>query len=161
MSAVIGGLIAALVVAYVSRRAASSGVPGQLRHGWVLRALGWLTAAAAVGLIYVVLFTDHQGQYAPLTALIVFFGLSSVALLLETYGTYGTFDAERIVFRSIWSGKKRQLWSDLVSAKFAPNLGWYTLTFKDGTRIRLSTIISGHGEALAEIKRRGVRLTDS
>ena len=160
MSGVIGGLIAIFLIAYVSRRAAFAAVPGQLCYGWFLKGLGWLMVAATAGLAYVMVFTDHRGQYVALSILILVFGAPSGPLLVEAYGTSGSFDSEGIVLRTAWTGSKHQRWVDLVTARFNPLFSWYSLAFKDGTTIRLSNILNGYGAALKEIERHGIRVLD-
>jgi hypothetical protein len=121
-------------------------VPGELRHGLFLKVFGWATAAATLGLGYIILFTNHRGQYGVLTLLIVVFGAGAGYLLLEAHGTAGTFDAQRISIRTAWTGRKNQHWEDLPAVSFRPNLNWYVLAFKDGTIIRLSNVVLGHAQ---------------
>lgn len=153
MSGIIGGLVAVILVGYLVRRAATSGVPGQLRHGVFLKVFAWIMAAATVGLAYVMLFTNHRGQYGALTLLIVGFGLGAGYLLLEAYGTRGHFNAEEISFRTAWTGQKTQRFRDLVLVEYRPRLGRFDLKFQDGTTIHLSTLIFGHALALEEAYR--------
>jgi hypothetical protein len=160
MPGVVGGVIAAILLAYISRRAAFSGTPGELRHGWFIKWVGWLMAASTLGLAYIMVFTNHRGQYGALSLLIGAFGAGAGCLLLEAYGTSGSFDSEGIALRTPWTGQKRQRWSDLSSATFSPQLGWYRLVFRDGTTMRLSNIIHGYGAALQEIERHGTRVLD-
>lgn len=142
-----------MLLAYVMRRAAFAGVPGRLSHGLFVKGLGWLLAAATLGIAYAMLFTNHHGQYGALSLLIVSFGIGATYVLLEAYGTYGSFDANGIALRTPWTGRRSGRWPDLVTVKFRPRLGWYDLVFKDGTTIRLSSIIQGYGAALQEMER--------
>lgn len=151
-SGVIGGMIAAVLLAYFSRRAAFAGAPGQLRFGWAMRGLGALCALATLGLAYIMSFTDHRGQYVSLSILIAICALFTVYTLGETYGTKGTFDSAGIAFRSPWAGLRTQQWSDLVGVRLRPSMSWWVLTFRDGSKIRLSTWLEGHGAVLEHIR---------
>ena len=155
ISGAIGGIVAVLLMTYLSKRSARTGEPGQLKYGWFLKGMGIFCALVTGGLTYVILFTDHRGQYVSLTCLILLFGLSAVYLLGEGFGTHGRFDAEGIEYRTPWSGHKAQEWSNLREVHFSEAMKWYVLTFADGTKIRISNVVHGHGPLLEQVRSLG------
>jgi hypothetical protein len=159
MSGEIGGHVAAELIEAAKRRAAFAGKPGELRYGPFLKSLGWLFLLVTLGLVGVSQFTKLHGQYVPYLSLVAFFGLGALYLLIEAYVTLGSYDSTGISLRSAWTGHKRQRWSDLVSADFNAAVGWFRLRFRDGTLIRVSTLLLGHGAAMEQLEQcTGIRI---
>ena len=147
ISGLIGGAVAVTLTAYIARRVGNAGAPGVLRFGpimWVLAtgclAMAVLPAAALV--------SDPGKEFWAKACLVLGFGLSTVYCFAEAAFVRGTFDQNGIVFRTPWTGVKREQWKDMVSVEQNDYCSWYALTFKSGRTIRLSRYLSGHLSAL-------------
>ena len=154
-SGIIGGLIAVALCAYISNRNSHKSFNGNLRYGLFIFSFGWITLFATFGLIYIAVFTDHGGQYIALSILVLMFGGISFFSLSEAFGVKGKFDDETLELKTPWTGVKKESWSNLESVKFNSSCSWYTFTFKNGTKIRLSYMLSGHGLVLEHAKSLG------
>ncbi len=93
--------------------------------------------------------------------LILAFGLSAIYCFGEAAFVRGTFDQDEIVFRTPWTGVKREKWRNLVSVERNDSWNWYALTFKSGKTIRLSRYLSGHLSALEMASARAVEEDES
>jgi len=158
ISGMVGAAIAIVLLSYVSRRAAAVDTGGRLNHGLLLKSFAWVMTLAVLGLTYVMLFVDHNGQYVPLAFLILGFGAGAVYMMGDVYRTRGTFDSNGIEFESLWTGKKTQKWSDLVEVSYNEQMYWYVLLFADGTKIRVSNQLQGHGRLLDHIQSLGKQI---
>jgi hypothetical protein len=158
MSGVIGGFIAVLLVHLITRHAARSKTDGRLAWHAAVTVFAWLLLLASFGLVYVLLRVNHGGQHVELLILIAFFGSAAIGMLLEAYLTGGFFDQERISFRTPWSGSKVQRWADLTDVKFSAWSNLIVLRFRDGTKIRVSTLLNGHGELLQQLDALGFKI---
>jgi hypothetical protein len=151
ISGLIGGIVAVAVTTWIARRAGSAVVPGQLRFGpfiWVL-AVACL-AFALFPLLHTVFWNDGEDHWAK-ALLFVGFGLGAVYCFGEAAFVRGTFDEKGIVFSTPWTGLKREKWEDLQYLELNAWCNWYTLTFRSGSRIRLSCYLSGHMSALEAV----------
>ena len=148
----IGGHVATELVEAAKRRAAFAGKRGELRYGPFVKSLGWVLLVLTLGLVGLSQFVNLHGQYAPYFGMIAFFGLGAVYTLLEAYVTLGSYDNAGISLRSAWTGHKQQRWTDVVSADFNAAVGWFRLRFRDGTTIRVSTLLLGHGAAMEQLE---------
>jgi hypothetical protein len=155
ISSVIGGVITVVLLSYMSHRASLSGGDGRLYHGAILKAFAWTMALAALGFAYVMVFTDHHGQYVALSLLTGAFGLGGSCMLADAYFAKGTFDRTGIAFETPWTGKKIQKWSELTTVTFNSQMKWYVLTFADGTKMRISNLMHGHGAVLEHVSALG------
>lgn len=155
MGGIIGAFVAILLLAYASRRAAFAGPPGQLRYGTIPRVLGVLLATMTLCLAYVMIFVEHAGHTVALALLTGAFGAGAIYMLAEVLRTRGKFDPAGIELETPWSGRKAQRFSDLVAARFDRAMNQYVLTFQDGTKIRLSNLLEGHGGVLEHVRALG------
>ncbi|MEM6228746.1 hypothetical protein [Shewanella scandinavica] len=151
-SGVIGGIIAVFLCTYFSRRNSRKSSDGNLKYGLFIVSFAWICVFATLGLIYIIIFTDHGGQYIALSVLILIFGAISFFSLSEALGVKGKFDNEILALKTPWTGSKIERWSDLKSVKFNSFCNWYTFTFQNGTKIHLSYMLSGHGLVLEHAK---------
>lgn len=155
LSGAIGGMIAIALCTIISSKAARNSKKGSLSFGYFVMGLGWVCLFGTLGLIYVMLFTDHGGQYVALSCLIFGFGIGAVYVLGEAFKVSGQFDNESIQFHTPWTGSKNEKWEHLDNVKFNSNANWYTLVFKSGAKIRLSTLLRGHGFVIEHVKSLG------
>ena len=147
ISGLIGGAVAVALTAYIARRVGNAGEPGVLRFGPVMWVLATGCLAMAV-LPAAALVSDPGKEFWAKVCLVLGFGLSAVYCFAEAAFARGTFDQNGIVFRTPWTGVKREQWRDLVSVEQNDYCSWYALTFKSGRTIRLSRYLSGHLSAL-------------
>ena len=118
-------LLAAFAVsfglAYFNKKAKEHTDDGTLGYGPEVKVLGWLSMAIVCGVILVMCFVDHGGEFRPLAGIGGIFGVLGLYLLAECYMTKGHFDDEQILMSSAWSQPKRGLWKELESASFKKN----------------------------------------
>ena len=147
ISGLIGGAIAAALTSYVARRVGKGTVPGQLRFGLLM----WILAVACLGfslLPIVITVLGNDGDFGAKAALTIGFGVGAFYCFGEAAFVRGNFDSERISYSTPWTGSKSETWKDLESVTLNEWASWYTLTFKSGSKIRLSRYLSGHMSAL-------------
>jgi Bacterial PH domain len=161
ISRLIGGLVAVAIVAYISAKARGSAEQGTLRYGsWVV-VLGWC-CFALVGLATWALFFDQdvwqeRSELLSVIGLIVGFGAAAGYCFAEYFSTRGTYDDNGIDFRTPWTGRKTESWSDLTDVEFNDQANWYVLSFRDGNKIRLSKLLNGHAGVLSVLEQRSLR----
>lgn len=147
ISGLIGGAIAVALTTYVARRVGKATVPGKLRFGLVM----WILALACLGLSLlpiVMTVLGNDKDFWAKVALFIGFGVGAFYCFGEATFVRGTFDSERISYSTPWTGSKSETWKELESVELNDWAGWYTLTFKSGSKIRLSRFLSGHMSAL-------------
>ncbi|MDO9095371.1 MAG: hypothetical protein Q7U99_22360 [Rubrivivax sp.] len=147
ISGLIGGLIAALLTAYIANRVGKGAEPGQLRYGKFM----WILAVSC--LVFALLpvassFAGNDKDFWAKVALFIGFGIGSIYCFGEAAMVKGSFNEHGIAFYTPWSGRKDEKWSDLVSMEFVASCSWYTLAFRSGKRIRLSQYLAGHRAAV-------------
>jgi len=159
VSGLIGGLASVVICAYISAKVRGSTEQGTLRFGAWLVVLAWCCAAfvalAASALFVDANVWDDRGELLAVVGLIVGFGLGAAYCFGEYFFTRGRYDDEGIDFRTPWTGRKTERWSDLRDAQFNAQLNWYVLTFRSGNTIRISSLLSGHGALLTLLEGRG------
>lgn len=116
---------------------------------------GGFTGVLALGLLYVLVFVNHGGQYLPISLILGFLVLSTGYFIVEDTRTGGTFDEQGISFRTPWSGQKTRQWHELRELRFNGAMGWYVLKFTDGSKIRVSRLLMGHARLLEVLAARG------
>lgn len=147
VSGLIGGAIAVAVTTYVARRVGKASVPGQLRFGPFM----WILAVACLGLSLlpvVVTVLGNDEEFWAKAALFIGFGVGAFYCFAEAAFVRGNFDSEGISYSTPWTGSKSENWKDLESVALNDWAAWYTLTFKSGTKIRLSRYLTGHMSVL-------------
>lgn len=159
ISGLIGGLVATLIGVVATKAARRKITHGELKHSALIFILATVCIALSAFAVWI-FFNDndmHQktSELISVIGLVVGFGLSGLVCFAEYFKVQGVFDAERIEFYTPWTGRKTELWDNLISAKFNPSMYWYTLKFKSGKTIRLSSYLLGHGEVLDILKQRG------
>lgn len=159
ISGLIGGLVATLIGVVATKAARRKITHGELKHSALIFILATVCIALSAFAVWI-FFNDndmHQktSELISVIGLVVGFGLSGLVCFAEYFKVQGVFDAERIEFYTPWTGRKTELWDHLISAKFNPSMYWYTLKFKSGKTIRLSSYLLGHGEVLDILKQRG------
>lgn len=158
-SGLIGGLSAFVVGAIFTGAAKRKTTNGKLKHGLIILILA--LACLAFSLFSVWVFFYEENIYEQTSDLIAVcglffgFGIAALACFAEFLKVRGSFDADGIEFHTPWTGSKKENWDDLVSAKFNSSMCWYSLKFKSGKKVRLSSYLLGHGEVLAILKERG------
>jgi hypothetical protein len=157
ISGIIGGIISIILCTYVSSKVSHKATNGQLKFGYLLSGLFWCCLAISLMCSSVLLFTDYyqERDFYPLIGLIIGFGLFAIYSFGEAFKVHGKFDEKSIQFYTPWTGSQNEKWHDLKTIKFSTNANWYTLTFKSGSKIRLSKLLGGHGLVIDHIKSLG------
>lgn len=159
ISGLIGGAIAVALVSYLSSRVRAAPATGQLRYGWFIALLG-VCCLAVAAFAFWLLFLSGQVQEdggAMLAAIVLLlgFGLGAGASFAEYFKVRGTYNEEEIDIHTPWTGRKHEKWEDLVSATFSSQMSWYVLTFKSGTKVRISSLLGGSGGVVTKLKEMG------
>ncbi len=159
VSGLLGTILALWWIGKMRTRVHHARQPGQLGYG---PALLWLALACAAfsGLALWAWFHDLDAperisERLSILALLAGFGIAAVYALGEYLAVGGQFDETGIDFHSPWSGTKKARWEDLKSVGFNDWAQWYRLEFDDGSVIRLSTLLGGHGDVLELLLRQG------
>lgn len=157
LSGIIGGVIAVIICSIISSKVSHKSKSGQLKFGLIVSGLFWSCLFIVLVCLYVLLFTsfNQERDFLPLLGLIAGFGIGAIYSFGEAFKVQGKFDSEMIEFHTPWTGSKNEKWADLESAKFNASANWYTLTFKSGSKIRLSALLTGHGLVLDHVKSLG------
>lgn len=159
LSGLIGGLAAVVIGTVFTKAAKRKTTNGDLKHGLLILILA--LACLALSLFSVWLFFydkdvhEKTSELVAVLGLFFGFGISAIACFAEYFKVKGRFDSDGIEFHTPWTGAKKESWDDLVSAKFNASMYWYTLKFRSGKKVRLSSYLLGHGEVLAILKERG------
>jgi hypothetical protein len=162
LSGLIGGLASVAICSYISAKVRGSAGQGTLRWGAWLVVLGFC-CLAFVALAFAALFIDANvwedgGELFAVVGLIVGFGFGAAYCFAEYFLTRGTYDDKGVDFYTPWTGRKVELWSDLGGVERNAQMSWYVLTFRSGNKIRISTMLSGHGGMLAMLEQKGLAL---
>lgn len=140
------------VIGYLTNRAVYSQNKGNLKYGIPMKVIGVLCLAFSVVPFIVLLTQNYQvekpGETTALISLTIGFGLGAIYSIGEPFFVNGNYDNEKIEFFSPWSGRKIKQFKDLESFSFNPFCSWYVLKFNDGTKIRLSSYLGGHGHLI-------------
>jgi len=165
ISGLIGGLAAVAICTYISAKVRGAAEPGALRYGAWLVVLAWcclaFVALAVWALFYDVDVWEKRSELFSVIGLIVGFGCGAGYCFAEYFGTRGTYDDEGIDFRTPWTGRKRERWNDFAELAFNAQASWHVLTFRSGNKIRISSLLSGHGGILSLLAARGFLLDES
>jgi hypothetical protein len=159
LSGLIGGLASIAICSYISAKVRGSAQQGTLRWGAWLVVLGFC-CLAFVALAFSALFVDANvwedgGELFAVIGLIVGFGFGAGYCFAEYFLTRGIYDDKGIDFYTPWTGRKTELWSALCGVELNDQMSWYVLTFRSGNKIRISTMLSGHGGMLAVLEQKG------
>lgn len=150
-SAITAGLTVA-IIGYLTNRAVYGQKKGKLKYGIPMKILGIACLIFSVVPFIMLLAQNYQvdkpGETTALIGLTVGFGIGAIYTLGESFFVNGNFDNEKIEFFSPWSGAKIKEFKDLDNCSLNPFCSWYVLKFKDGTKIRLSTYLGGHGHLI-------------
>jgi hypothetical protein len=162
VSGLIGGLVSVWICTYISAKVRGSPHQGTLRFGTWLVVLAWC-CLSFVALAASALFIDRdvwsdRGELLAVLGLMVGFGLGAGYCFAEYFLTRGTYDGKGIDFYTPWTGRKTERWSDLSGVDFNAQSNWYVLTFRSGSKIRLSSMLGGHGGVLSLLEERGFPL---
>lgn len=162
ISGLIGGLASVLICSYISAKVRGSAEQGTLRWGAWLVVLAFCCLAFAA-LAFSALFVDANvwedgGELFAVIGLIVGFGSGAGYCFAEYFLTRGVFDDKKIDFYTPWTGRKTERWSDLCGAELNAQMSWYVLTFRSGNKIRISSLLGGHGGVLSLLEDRGFLL---
>ena len=152
LSGLIGGLASVAICSYISAKVRGSAEQGALRYGAWLVVLGWC-CLAFVGFAVWALFYDldvweRSSELLSVIGLIVGFGVGAAYCFGEYFFTRGIYDRDGIDLSTPWTGRKTESWNDLVAVDFNATANWFVLTFRSGNKVRLSTMLSGHGGVL-------------
>lgn len=155
----VGGLGSVALMALAADRARAARTRGALRHGaGVALVAGACLALAAICAAAFLTDRDLRSDPRELVAAVVLvtgFGLGGACLLAEYLLVHGRLDDEALALRTPWTGRKVAQWRDLRSAKWNPWMGWYVLAFRDGTVLRISRLLHGHGAVLEQLRALG------
>ena len=153
VSGLIGGLASVVICSYISAKARGAAEQGTLRYGSWLVVLGWCCLGFAAFAVWA-LFNDldvwqRRSELFSVIGIIVGFGAAAAYCFAEYFFTRGTYDDEGIDFSTPWTGRKTESWNDLIAVELNTTANWYLLTFRSGKKVRISTMLSGHGGVLS------------
>ena len=158
-SGLIGGLVAIVVGVIFTNAARRKVTNGELKHGLLILVLALACLALSLFAVWAFFYDEdvHEktSEFVAVLGLFLGFGIAALACFAEYFKVKGRFDSHGIAFHTPWTGSKKENWDDLVSAKFNASMSWYTLKFRSGKKIRLSSYLQGHGEVLAILRERG------
>lgn len=144
VSALVGGLVAAWLVRWIRRRAASAPVAptGDLRYPTGLKVVFWIGAAFFFGLVVV---SNTVGKNATTTgwttaAFTAFALLNGVMLWWMRSSVH--VDADGLAYPTLLR-RATMRWRDVVRVQYAPVNQWFVLESADGQKARLSTLLQG------------------
>ena len=162
ISGLIGGVISVILCTYISKNVRASKVEDDLKFGTFLVILAWC-CLTFVGLAIWAFFYDDDAWEKPSEMYSIFglffgFGIAALYCFGEYFKVNGSYDEKEIDFYTPWTGRKTELWSNLESLSFNATANWYVLTFKSGSKIRLSNLLSGHGKVLELLESKGYKL---
>lgn len=66
----------------------------------------------------------------------------SLYLVIDVFSTYCTYDNDKIIFYSLWNGKRELYWKNLQKIHFNQDMKYYILTFNEKNKIRLSLYLT-------------------
>ena len=159
LSGLIGAVSAVIIGSYISKKARKSEIEGVLCFGSFLIVLAWCCIAFVLLAVWAFFYDadawEKPSELYPIIGLFVGFGAAAIYCFGEYFKVQGAFDSEGIDFYTPWTGRKCERWEDLVSVKFNSQANWYVLLFKSGKKIRLSSLLSGHGEVLKIVRSNG------
>lgn len=158
---IVGGLVAAAIGLYLVNKAKHRQTNGQLYFGHAYVTTGFLSAGMVLVCILMGLVADTirgTSDLFVMAALILAFSASAAYFFLEYFGVKGNYDDSSITLTTPWSGTKTASFTELVSVKFNPIAYWYVLRFNDGTCLRISSYLQGHGTLVEKLKREGYEL---
>lgn len=162
LTALISGLAAAILIAFLASKIRTAPADGKLSFGWDLALLGWGCTAIVAYAGWAFFFDQNvqtdRTQLLAAIALVLGFGLGAIYFLGEYFKVRGTYDDNGIDFVTPWTGRKTEKWTDLQSASFASIGGWHALSFKSGATIRISSFLRGNSGVLAKLGELGYDL---
>lgn len=162
ISGLIGGIVAAILGTILTKAITKKKTNGELKHGVLMLILVIaclaLSLYAAWGFFYDHDIRENTSELIAVIGLFSGFGIAALACFAEYFKVKGNFDSRGIEFYTPWTGAKKEDWDNLISAKFNALMYWYTLSFKSGKKVRLSSYVHGHGEVLELLKTRGFDL---
>ena len=148
-----------LICTYISKSVRKSEGEGELRFGTFLVVLAWfcvlLVVFAFLGFFYDEDVWEKKSEFLSILGLIIGFGIGAIYCFGEYFKVRGQFDSKRIELSTPWTGRKLESWDNLNDVKFNSFANWYVLSFKSGNKIRLSNLLSGHGEVLEFLSSNG------
>lgn len=159
ISGLIGGIVSIAVCTYISKSVRKSEGKRVLKFGTLLVVLAWSCLAfvlfAVWGFFYDAEAWEKPSEMYAIFGIFVGFGVGAIYCFGEYFKVRGVFDDKGIDFYTPWTGRKAEKWENIESIKFNATANWYVLTFKSGKKIRLSNLLSGHGEVLEILNSQG------
>jgi len=154
---IIGGIVSIILCGYVSSKISHKSNDGQLKFGLLISSLFWMCLLIVGACLYGLFFADInlERDLYPIVGLIVGFGLGAIYSYGEAFKVHGQYNENSIQFYTPWTGHKDELWVNLDKVKFNSTDNWYTLSFKNGAKIRLSALLGGHGLVIDHVKTLG------
>jgi hypothetical protein len=155
MSTLLSGVLGAVLAWFLVRL-----LKTRIRHGAGDGSLFYAPFVTGVGLVFLLLsvwFGLASGLVAAPDAqlrpalLAAGFGLGGALCLGEAVLTGGRYDDSGILFRSLWGGRRHEIWRDLLHARYSRFGLCYVLRFRSGKSIRLSVLLSGHGAVVTRL----------
>jgi hypothetical protein len=103
------------------------------------------------------IFEESKPNYF-IIFLVLSFLIFSIYLSIDTFTTFLTYNKEKIIFYSIWNGKRKFFWNDVTRIQFHYEWKWYILTFKNKDKIRLSLYLRGSNLMVQHLESLGLEL---
>ncbi|MEP1447040.1 MAG: hypothetical protein ABJK37_13080 [Paraglaciecola sp.] len=159
ISGLFGGVAALIICSFVIKKTKNKKTNGQLRHSKLLLWLFFLSLAICLFAFGALFYDDSiyhdNAELFSVIGLVIGFGGCAIYSFGEYSNVKGSFDQQKIALNTPWTSNKEELWEDLVSIQFNAVMYWYTLEFKSGAKIRLSSYLVGLGQVLEILKDRG------
>ncbi len=130
---------------------------GNLGYSLVMKIMALFIFFFTVVVFYIFITKSYQintlGETTALISLMVFFGVGTIYAIGDAFFVYGNFNKKYIEFYSPWLGLRKQKLIDLEAYSYNRIATWYVLSFKDGTKIRISAYLDGYGDLMRLIKK--------
>lgn len=142
ISGLIGAVIAALLMRWISRGNEKTLLPGTVRYSPRMRALSLLMLAVGSFIAYAAIHASPSQRWiAFLVAAPLFAG--SVWFVLETFLVSAQVSKASLIHRSPWRGVRNIPWSAITGYEYSHAMGCHVLETEGHGTVRLSVYMSG------------------
>ncbi|PID66967.1 MAG: hypothetical protein CR975_00245 [Gammaproteobacteria bacterium] len=154
---IVTAVLVIAILGYLMHHAKYSKNKGNLSYDLTMKVIAVLVFLFAMIPLYAFLTKSYQmnksGEMTALICLMVFSSVAAIYAIGDTFFVYGNFNNKDIAFYSPWRGLRKQKLIDLETYSYNSIAAWYVLSFKDGTKIRISTYLGGYGHLIKLIKK--------
>jgi hypothetical protein len=125
------------------------------RYTGFVRGVAWTTLVLGVGASAFVV--THQASAHDVLVAVLSCGAFlavAAAMVMEFTRVRAAWSAGEVSFTSPWAGSRRLRWNEVAKVDFSRSASWFVVRDRNGTAIRLSTLLGGLGDLLDELKQR-------